>query len=43
MIQAPEPGQNVEIVPAIVGGPGFAGAVAIYPRLAAAVAGNPAG
>ncbi len=40
MIQAPEPGQNVEIVPAIVGGPGFAGAVAIYPRLAAAVAGR---
>jgi len=43
MIQAPEPGQNVEIVTAIVGGPGFAGAVQVYPRLAAAVAGNAAG
>jgi cell wall-associated NlpC family hydrolase len=43
MLQAPEPGENVEIVPAVVGGPGFAGAVQIYPRLAAAVAGNPAG
>jgi peptidoglycan DL-endopeptidase CwlO len=40
MIQAPEPGQNVEVVPAIVGGPGFAGAVRVYPRLAAAVAGS---
>jgi cell wall-associated NlpC family hydrolase len=43
MIQAPEPGMDVELVPAIVGGPGFAGAVRVYPRLAAAVAANPAG
>jgi cell wall-associated NlpC family hydrolase len=43
MIQAPEPGMNVEVVPAIVGGSGFAGAVRVYPRLAAAVAANPAG
>ncbi|HEY2552295.1 MAG TPA: NlpC/P60 family protein, partial [Streptosporangiaceae bacterium] len=38
MIQAPEPGEDVEIVPAVTSGPGFAGAVAVYPRLAAAVA-----
>jgi cell wall-associated NlpC family hydrolase len=37
MLQAPEPGLDVEVVPAIVGG-GFAGAVRVYPRLAAAVA-----
>jgi len=43
MIQAPEPGMDVEIVPAIVGGAGFAGAVQVYPRLAAAVAANLAG
>jgi cell wall-associated NlpC family hydrolase len=43
MIQAPEPGMNVEVVPAIVGGSGFAGAVRVYPRLAAAVAANLAG
>lgn len=38
MLQAPEPGGHVEIVPAILGGPEFAGAVAVYPRVAAAVA-----
>jgi peptidoglycan DL-endopeptidase CwlO len=40
MIQAPEPGLDVEIVPADFGS-GFAGAVAVYPRVAAAVAANP--
>jgi peptidoglycan DL-endopeptidase CwlO len=43
MIQAPETGMDVEVVPAIVGGPGFAGAVQVYPRVAAAVAANLAG
>jgi peptidoglycan DL-endopeptidase CwlO len=43
MIQAPEPGLDVEVVPAIVSGPGFAGAVRVYPRVAAAVAGDLAG
>ena len=43
MIQAPEPGMDVEVVPAIVSGPGFAGAVQVYPRVAAAVAANLAG
>ena len=42
MLQAPEPGKNVEVVPADFGA-GFAGAVRVYPRVAAAVAGNPAG
>ena len=42
MLQAPEPGENVEIVPAVFGA-GFAGAVRVYPRVAAAVAGNLAG
>ena len=42
MIQAPEPGLNVEIVSAYFG-PGFAGAVRVYPKVAAAVAANPAG
>ena len=42
MIQAPEPGLNVEIVPAYFGA-GFAGAVRVYPKVAAAVAVNPAG
>jgi peptidoglycan DL-endopeptidase CwlO len=42
MIQAPEPGMNVEIVTADFGA-GFAGAVRVYPKVAAAVAGNPAG
>ena len=43
MVQAPEPGMDVEVVPAILGGAGFAGAVEIYPRVAAAVAADPAG
>ena len=42
MLQAPEPGEDVQIVPALFGG-GFAGAVAVYPRVAAAVAADPAG
>jgi cell wall-associated NlpC family hydrolase len=42
MIQAPEPGLDVEIVPADFGS-GFAGAVQVYPRVAASVAANPAG
>jgi peptidoglycan DL-endopeptidase CwlO len=37
MEQAPEPGMDVEIVPAVFDG-GFAGAVQVYPRVAAAVA-----
>jgi cell wall-associated NlpC family hydrolase len=40
MIQAPEPGLDVEIVPADFGSE-FAGAVEVYPRLAAAVAADP--
>ena len=40
MLQAPRPGLDVEIVPVDVG-PGFAGAVAVYPRVAAAAAGAP--
>jgi cell wall-associated NlpC family hydrolase len=39
MLQAPEPGMDVQVVPAIFGG-GFAGAVQVYPRVAAAVAGD---
>jgi peptidoglycan DL-endopeptidase CwlO len=42
MLQAPEPGEDVQIVPAIFGA-GFAGAVAVYPRVAAGVAADPAG
>jgi cell wall-associated NlpC family hydrolase len=42
MLQAPEPGLDVEIVPASFGS-GFAGAVAVYPRVAAAVAASPVG
>jgi cell wall-associated NlpC family hydrolase len=42
MLQAPQPGLRVEIVAADFGA-GFAGAVRVYPRVAAAVAGNPAG
>jgi peptidoglycan DL-endopeptidase CwlO len=42
MIQAPAPGLDVEIVPADFGSE-FAGAVQVDPKLAAAVAGNPAG
>ena len=37
MEQAPEPGMDVEIVPAVFDG-GFAGAVQVYPRVAAAIA-----
>ena len=39
MIQAPQPGQNVEVVPADTGSE-FAGAVRVEPALAAAVAGS---
>jgi peptidoglycan DL-endopeptidase CwlO len=42
MLQAPQPGMNVEVVRADFGA-GFAGAVRVYPRVAAAVAGNMAG
>jgi len=42
MLQAPEPGMDVQVVPAIFGS-GFAGAVQVYPRIAAAVAADPAG
>ncbi len=42
MLQAPRPGLDVEIVPADTGA-GFAGAVQVYPRAAAAVAASPAG
>ncbi|HEY1616474.1 MAG TPA: C40 family peptidase [Streptosporangiaceae bacterium] len=42
MLQAPEPGMDVEIVKAIFGA-GFAGAVEVYPAVAAAVAADPAG
>jgi peptidoglycan DL-endopeptidase CwlO len=42
MLQAPEPGMNVQIVPADFGA-GFAGAVRVEPAMAATVAGNPAG
>jgi cell wall-associated NlpC family hydrolase len=42
MIQAPEPGKTVEVVPADFGA-GFAGAVQVYPRVAAALAGDVAG
>ena len=41
MVQAPEPGLDVEVVPADFGSE-FAGAVAVYPKVAAAVAGDPA-
>jgi cell wall-associated NlpC family hydrolase len=42
MLQAPEPGEDVQVVPADFGA-GFAGAVRVYPRVATAVAGNIAG
>jgi cell wall-associated NlpC family hydrolase len=42
MLQAPQPGMDVEVVPADLGG-GFAGAVAVSPAVAAAAAGNPLG
>jgi cell wall-associated NlpC family hydrolase len=38
MIQAPEPGKTVQVVPADFGA-GFAGAVQVYPRVAAGLAG----
>jgi peptidoglycan DL-endopeptidase CwlO len=38
MIQAPQPGMNVQIVPASFGSQ-FAGAIRVYPRIAAALAG----
>jgi cell wall-associated NlpC family hydrolase len=41
-VEAPQPGENVHIVPAYFG-PEFAGAVRVYPGVAAAVAGNIAG
>jgi hypothetical protein len=42
MLQAPEPGLDVEIVPAYFGS-GFAGAIRVYPQVAAAVAASIAG
>jgi peptidoglycan DL-endopeptidase CwlO len=42
MLQAPQPGMNVEIVP-LDTGPEFAGAIAVSPRVAAAVAAAPVG
>jgi cell wall-associated NlpC family hydrolase len=42
MIQAPEPGMDVQIVPVMLGS-GFAGAVAVAPAIAAAAAANPLG
>jgi hypothetical protein len=42
MIQAPEPGMSVEVVPVDLGSE-YAGAVAVSPGLAAAVAANPFG
>ncbi len=42
MIQAPEPGMNVEVVPVDLGSD-YAGAVAVSPALAAAAAANPFG
>ena len=42
MIQAPEPGMDVEIVPVDLGSE-FAGAVAVAPAVAAAAAANPVG
>jgi cell wall-associated NlpC family hydrolase len=41
MIEAPQPGRNVQVVAADFGG-GFAGAVRVYPAVAGAVAANPA-
>jgi hypothetical protein len=42
MIQAPEPGMDVEVVPVDLGG-GFAGAITVSPAAAAATAANPVG
>ena len=39
MEQAPEPGMDVQVVPAVLSGD-FAGAVEVFPRVAAAVAGD---
>jgi cell wall-associated NlpC family hydrolase len=41
MIQAPEPGMDVEVVPASFGAQ-FAGAIRVYPQVAAQLAGDPA-
>jgi peptidoglycan DL-endopeptidase CwlO len=41
MIQAPEPGMDVEVVPASFGTQ-FAGAIRVYPQVAAELAGDPA-
>ena len=41
MIQAPQPGLDVQVVPASFG-PQFAGAIRVYPRIAAALAAGPA-
>ena len=38
MIQAPQPGQNVEVVP-VVFGSGFAGVVQVRPQVAVSIAG----
>jgi cell wall-associated NlpC family hydrolase len=42
MLQAPQPGEDVEVVPADFGSE-FAGAVQVDPGVAAAVAADPAG
>ena len=42
MIQAPQPGMDVQVVPVDLGD-GFAGAVAVVPAVAAAAAANPVG
>jgi peptidoglycan DL-endopeptidase CwlO len=42
MVQAPEPGMNVEVVPVDLSG-GFAGAVAVAPAVAASAAASPVG
>ncbi len=42
MIQAPQPGMTVEVVPVDLGSD-FAGAIAVSPRIAAAVAASPVG
>jgi hypothetical protein len=42
MIQAPQPGQDVQVVPADVGSE-FAGAVRVSPAIAAQVAASPLG
>ena len=42
MIQAPQPGMDVQVVPVALGS-GFAGAVAVSPAVAAAAASNPLG